>query len=104
MKNKIKKLSQKDRYSLWGEDGPYSEVNLIEQTRILDNGISRVFLVVEAKINPFTFEYILSSRSRIENDLEIQDLLDHAEYRGPMEGYVVSGGQEELIDKRSFKY
>ena len=41
---------------MWGEDGPYSQVRLCEEARILDDCVSRVFLVVEAEINPFTFE------------------------------------------------
>ena len=99
---KRNRLSEKDRDGLWGEDGPYSQVNLIEQTRILGDGISRVFLVVEAEINPFTFEYVLAHRYEFIGDPSIQQLLDHAEYRGPQEGYLVCAGEEELIDKRSF--
>ncbi len=95
-------LTKKNRDDMWGEDGPYSEVNLSEQTRILDNAISRIFLVIEAKINPFTFEFILKHRKKFSDDEAIQQLLDHAEFRG-IDGYVVSGGQEELIDKKSFE-
>jgi hypothetical protein len=98
-----KKLSKKDLEKLWGEDGPYSEVSTIEQTRVLDNRISRVFLVTEAKINPFTFEYVLKHRDFFKNNEPIQQLLDNAEYQGPALGYVVSAGEEELIDKRSFE-
>ncbi|PIQ68890.1 MAG: hypothetical protein COV91_01615 [Candidatus Taylorbacteria bacterium CG11_big_fil_rev_8_21_14_0_20_46_11] len=99
---KIKKLTKKDWDNMWGENGPYSQVNLKEQTRILDDSISRVFLVVEAEINPFTFEYCLKHREKFLGDPAIQQLLDHAEYRG-VEGYVVGAGEEELRDKRSFE-
>lgn len=100
---KPKKLTKKDYDNMWGEDGPYSEVRLSEQTRILDNGISRVFLLVEASINPFTFEYVLKHRDKFADDSAIQELLDFAEYRGPLDGYVVFAGEEELIDKKSFE-
>ena len=98
-----KVIAQKDITALWGDESPYSEVSLIEQTRILDDHISRVFLLVEAKINPFTFEYVLAHRDAFVSDSSIQDLLDHAEYRGQSEGYVVCAGEEEFIDKRSFE-
>lgn len=100
---KHNKLTKKDLDRLWGDDTPYSQVNLIEQTRVLGDAISRVFLVVEAEINPFTFEYVLDHRHLFADDVMIQQLLDHAEYRGPIEGYVVSAGEEELRDKRSFE-
>ena len=103
MANKHKRLSKVDIDRLWGEDTPYSQVNLIEQARVLGDGISRVFLVVEAEINPFTFEYVLAHRQAFADDPMIQQLLDHAEYRGFIEGYVASAGEEELRDKRSFE-
>jgi len=97
----MKKLSKPDRQKLWGDGGPYSEVHLIEQSRILDTGISRVFLIVEMKINPFTFEYFFHNRQKFQDDHDLQELLDHAEFRGASEGYVVMAGEEELKDKRS---
>jgi hypothetical protein len=99
----MKKLTKKDYDQMWGEAGPYSEVSLSEQTRILDNTISRIFLVVEAKINPFTFEFILKHRDKFVGDEAMQQLLDHAEFRGPIDGYVVSAGEEELRDQKSFE-
>lgn len=98
-----KKLTPKDYERMWGEDGPYSQVNLIEQTRILDNRVSRIFLVVEAEINPFTFEYIEKHRRRFEHDEAILQLLDHAEYSGDF-GYIVSAGEVELSDEESRRF
>lgn len=98
-----KKISKKDIKNLWGGEGPYSEVNFIEQNRILDDGVSRIFLFVEAKINPFTFEYILKNRSKYLNDNRLQVFLDNAEYRGPYEGYVNTSPEEEFVDKDSFE-
>lgn len=88
-------LSQKQIDKLWGETGPYSQANLIIQTRILDDSVSRVFLVVEADINPLTYELINEHRFQFADDLKILRLLDHAEYRGQDFGYVVSAFEAE---------
>ena len=98
-----KKLTQRDYGQMWGEEGPYSQVRLCEETRILDDSVSRVFLVVEAEINPFTFEYIQKNRKKFETDEEVNQLLHHAEYRGKF-GYVVSAGEVEIRDKESYDF
>jgi len=98
-----KKLTTKDYEQMWGEDGPYSQVRLCEETRILDDSVSRVFLVVEAEINPFTFEYVQKNRRQFVNDEALLQLLDHAEYRGDF-GYVVSAGEVELQDEESKRF
>ena len=98
MKKNQKKLSQKDYDRMWGEGGPYSQVRLCEETRILDDSVSRIFLVVEAEINPFTFEYIQKHRERFADDEPVLQLLDYAEYRDES-GYVVSAGETELRDE-----
>lgn len=38
------KLTPKQTDGLWGETGPYSQVQLIVETRILNNSVSRVFV------------------------------------------------------------
>lgn len=100
---KNKKLTAKDFERMWGEDGPYSQVRLSEETRILDDSVSRVFLVVEAEINPFTFEYIKKNRRRFANDESILQILEHAQYRDEF-GYVVSAGEAELRDEEAVKF
>jgi|GEM_PF-1482864 len=97
---KQKKLTQAEYRNMWGEDGPYSQVRLCEETRILDDSISRVFLVIEAEINPFTFEYVQKNRKKFSEDEPILQLIDHAENRGKF-GYVVSAGEVELEDRVS---
>ena len=87
MKKIVRKLDSKAIEKLWGE-GPYSEVNLIFQTRILDDSVSRIFLEVEVYLNPYTFELIKKYRKLFVNDQMIQDILDHSEYRGQSFGYV----------------
>lgn len=100
------KLTKKQQDMLWGEGGPYSEAKLIREVRILDDRVSRIFLVVEVAINPTTFELIEKQRNSeaFKNDPMVQQLLDHAEYRGPKFGYVsmaFSGeytGVETMVD------
>jgi len=96
----MKKLSQKQLDKLWGEDGPYSEADLSIQTRILDDRVSRVFINVEAKINPFTFELVKKHRDKFKDSPMIQQLLDHSEYRGQSMGYVSCAFEDEFVDNK----
>jgi len=102
-----KKLTQKQIDLLWsgGEKGIYSQAKLIREIRILDKKVSREFLVVEVEINPTTFELVRKHRNDIEfkNDVAIQQLLDHADYRGPEFGYVSLAFQNEYRDEKVFK-
>jgi len=98
-----KKLTSKDFERMWGEDGPYSQVRLCEETRILDDSVSRVFLVVVAEINPFTFEYAQKHRQQFADDEPVLQLLDHAEYRGRF-GYVVFAGEVKLQGEESWRF
>jgi hypothetical protein len=82
------RLTSKQIDELWGEEGPYSEVKLIVETRILDDRVSREFLVVEVFINPFTFKFIKKNRKLFRGNEMVQQLLDHSEYRGQGFGYV----------------
>ncbi len=90
-----KKLTRRDYDRMWGEGGPYSQVRLSHEIRVLNDSISRIFLVVEAEINPFTFEYVEKHRSHFSPDDPIQGLLDHADDRGSKFGYVVCFGTVE---------
>ncbi len=93
------KLTQKQRDKLWGEVGPYSEAWLIVESRILDDSVSRVFVMVEAHINPFTYELIKQNRDLFANDPMVQQLLDHSDFRGQSYGYVSSAFQDEYTDE-----
>ena len=86
---------------LWGKSGPYSQANLIRQVRILDDRVSRIFLVVEVDINPTTFEMVEKYRDSEEfkNNIIIQQLLDGADYRGPHFGYVSMAFEGEYTDE-----
>ncbi len=87
-----KKLTKRQAEMLWtgGGDGPYSQAKLIKELRILDDSVSRTFLIVEVEINPTTFELVKKNRNHkyFKDDIAIQELLNHADYRGPEFGYV----------------
>ncbi len=92
-------LTQQQRDELWGEDGPYSQASIIIQTRILDDRVSRVFVEVEADINPLTYKIIAQNRDQFRDDEMIQQLLDHIDYRGQKFGYVIGAFSCEYTDE-----
>ena len=93
------KLTKKQQDELWGESGPYSQVNLKIENRILDNSLSRVFVMVETEINPLTFELVKKHREKFKKSIMIQGILDHSEYQGEGYGYVSYAYQEELMQE-----
>ena len=97
------KLTQKERDKLWGEDGPYSQANLIIQERILDDEVSRIFLEVEVEVNPLTFEIIEKNRELFTDDPLIQQLLEYSEYWGNAFGYVTSAFSRHYVDESDMK-
>ena len=98
-----KKLTRKDFDRMWGDGGPYSQVHLSEEIRILDDYVSRTFLVVEAEINPFTFEYIKQHIDVFSDDKAVVQLMQYADNRGKF-GYVVGVGEVEIIDDDAHKF
>lgn len=76
------------RELLWGDGGPYSEIHLTIETRIIDDSVSRLFVNIDLHINPYTFSFIRKHRKDFPDDPDIQSLIDHAEYRGEHFGYV----------------
>ncbi len=91
-------LTPQNRDDLWGEDGPYSEAYLIKEQRILDDSVSRTFLRVEARINPFTFRFVKKHKAHFKNDSHIQAILEHTIYRGIKEGYFINVWQDQYIN------
>lgn len=89
------KLTKSQKDKLWGEDGPYSQVQLIIETRILDDSISRIFVLVEVHINPLTFEIIKENRDQFKDDKMIQQIIDFSEFRGDEFGYVSCAFQKQ---------
>ena len=98
-RKKTIKLSPKERDELWGETGPYSEARIIINHRLLDKSVSRVFIEVEVAINPFTYKFIKKNRKEFEDDPMIQQLLDHAKFRGQAHGYVSCAFHSQYINK-----
>ncbi len=96
------KLTKRDQKRMWGDDKPYSQTYLKEEVRILGSSISRIFFVVDAEINPLTFECVLKNKKDFKNDPQVLDLLAHAEYQGDEFGYVVSAGAIPVTEEGSF--
>jgi hypothetical protein len=102
LKNKFYEFIRRTKGKLWGEDGRYSQVNLIFQDRILDDSISRTFLVVEAEINPLTFEMIRDNGEEFKDNEIIRQLLGKADYRGKF-GYVICSYEKEFRNKKDME-
>ena len=81
-----KHLTRQEIDGLWGEGGPYSQVQVIREIRILDDSISRVFHHVTANINPTTYKALNKRMGKI-RDQEILVCLAEAEFISPDEGY-----------------
>ena len=69
---------------------------MILNTRILDDGISRVTVEIDGNINPTTFKIVKKNKKVFAKDPVIIDLLESARYEGTDWGYHVSLGYEEL--------
>jgi len=99
IKTQNKKLSKEDRNKLWGDTGPYSQVQLIIENRILDDERSRQFLIVSVNINPFTFEYTRDHIDDFKQDVEVLGILEHGEYQGLPDGYECYSFISEFHDR-----
>lgn len=93
---KILKLTQRQQDELWGDGGPYSEMKMSIETRILDDSVSREFIVVEVNINPFTYKIVKKNREEFYDDPIVQQLIDTAEFRGKHYGYMACACRDEL--------
>ena len=82
---------------MWGETGPYSQVNLKIESRILDDSLNRVFVMVETEINPLTFELVKKNRDKFKKNKMIQGILDNSEFKGENYGYFSCAYREELM-------
>ncbi len=104
-KMKNQPLTKKQIDLLWGNGpgptGPYSEANLSQEVRILDDSVSREFITVEVHINPTTFELVKKHRNdkEFKDDIAIQQLLDYSEFRGEKFGYVSMAFTQEYLDE-----
>lgn len=90
----MKKLSKEQIKKLRWETGPYSEVNIKIEDRLLDNYSSRQFVSVYANINPLTYE--ICNQNIGSFDSEIQWLLMSARYYDQWHGYIVTNFVEQV--------
>ena len=81
-------LTEKQRKDIWDRDGPYSEAYLIIETRILNDEVYRVWVKVEALINPFTFKFIRKHQDAFADNHRIQTILKWAAYKRREKGYI----------------
>ena len=87
------KLTKAQRRDLRWETWPYSEVNVITQTRILDDSVSRTMKYIEIVINPLTFEIVAQNIDTFDKKLNIVWLVNCAQDRWRA-GYVVMASPE----------
>lgn len=97
------RLSQQQIRELWGEHGPYSQVQLITEVRILDDEISRTFVIVSVNINPFTFKLIEKNMRLFKGDTIIKGIIGNSVYGGEADGYSVYLFQREYVDESVMK-
>jgi len=80
-------LDKKTSEELWGEEGPYSQVQVLKEIRILDDKVTREFYYVYANINPATHKILKKNKKKIKEDF-IHEFLRDAEFKSKKEGYV----------------
>ena len=90
----MRKLSTQQQAKLWWDEGPYSEVKIIIEDRLLDNYSSRQFVMVNANINPLTWE--IANQNIGSFDDEIQGMLLAAKYQDKKYWYMVSNFMEQV--------
>jgi len=95
------RLTQKEIKRLWGDGGPYSQVNIVIQSRILDFELARTFVIIRTEINPLTFEIIKEAKSVLYNNPIIKDILEYSFYCGEEEGYVANIYHREYVSKKN---
>ncbi len=81
-------LTKQEMDQLWGGEGPYSEARLIMEHRILDDSVTRVSILVEVNINPYSFKLIKKDRDKFADDELIQALINNARYISQGNGYL----------------
>ena len=97
------KLTKTQSEKLWGTDGPYSQANIIIQTRILDDQVSRVFIEVEIDVNPLTYEIVSQNRTHFKNDPVVTQFINHADFCGLEHGYTSCAFSGEYLDESVMK-
>lgn len=91
-----KPLTQSELRGFWGDGGPYSEVHVDKEIRILDDYVSRSFYYVTANLNPTTYRLLKRAKGL---SAEIQDVLGHAELVDDAHGYLLFFGRVEADEE-----
>jgi len=97
-------LTAKQIAELWGGEGPYSEARFVIEHRILDDSVSRIFLRVEANINPFTYKVVKKNRKEFLNDEIVQKILDNSKYLGFKDGYLAIPFEGQFSDENNKEF
>lgn len=88
---------------LWGEDGPYSQAQLITEVRILDDRISRSFVIVSININPCTMKLVRKHIDLFKDDELVFGIATNAVYEGPSHGYALYLFEQEYVNEKVVK-
>jgi hypothetical protein len=91
------KLTKKEEDLLWGDGGPYSEVQIVINMEILDDSVSRLMVEVEGYINPTTFRFVEANKEYFKNDPVILDMLEKAHFDDDESGYHLAIGEPEEL-------
>ncbi len=79
-------ITREQMGGLWGDGGPYSQVHVIREIRLLDDGVCRTFYYVKANVNPTTYAVLKGIEAQIEDE-DIQAFLNEATFVSDEEGY-----------------
>ena len=79
-------ITREQMAGLWGDGGPYSQIHIIREVRILDDHPSRTFYYVKANVNPTTYAVLKRMEAEIEDE-EIRAFLQNASFVSDEEGY-----------------
>ncbi len=79
-------ITREQMAGLWGDGGPYSQIHIIRELRILDDHPSRTFYYVKANVNPTTYAVLKRMEAEIEDE-EIRAFLQNASFVSDEEGY-----------------
>lgn len=97
------KSNDADTDRLWGNGGPYSQIQVNREIRILDDNLSREKYFIYANINPATIEILQKSKAMIRND-SILKVLEESEYSDEKNGYIWEISEGDAYDLEKVNY
>jgi len=96
-------MTKKQIDELWGDGGPYSQVNLIFENRILDDKEARKYYYVQAEINPLTFETVKDGLDDFRDDEWVMAICETGEEREDENGYNAYPFRMQNTDKNDLR-